>query len=161
VVPLETFPSLASAVDWAFRRGGTTGTLPRLVAQFDFSTQLFDDRPRTQSIEIPFRFVPNLLHVALALVLGAVLGAALRTALAWRGGRSGVRGAARRVVVGALGAIVAGLVGGLLVTHDSRFVILGFDLNPLELLPAIVLGILCGFATEKVLVAAGLLKQEA
>jgi hypothetical protein len=153
VIPLETYPSLASAIE-SVLKSSANEPAGKLLAQFDFSTQLFEDRPRSQEIEIPFRFVPSLLHVALALVIGAALGAGIPVLRAW----PGIRGAARCAVVGILAALVSGFVGGLLVTHNSRFMILGFDLNPLELLPATVLGICCGLATEKVLTAAGLLK---
>jgi hypothetical protein len=156
VLQLETQPSLGRAIEHVLRSGSPQPT-GRLIARLDYSTRLFEDRPRSQQIEIPFRFVPSLLHVAFALVVGSLLGAVLYLALAW----PGLRGAARRVALGTLGALVLGFVGGLLVTHNSRFVILGFDLNPLELLPAAVLGIVSGLGTERALVAAGLLPREA
>jgi hypothetical protein len=98
---------------------------------------------RTLAIELPIRVEPNLVTLAAFLLLGVLLGSLIPPVT---GQLKGTWKQWPKAFVGALlVGIVLELVGMLLVSSNSKFILLGFDLDPFQSLPTLLLGATVGF----------------
>ena len=98
---------------------------------------------------MPIRFRPSILTLLLALATGVALGS-LIPLLASKRGRVSTWG--RATVTALVVAIILELVGIFLVANNSKFVLFGFNLDPWQTLPVLLLGIgngLLGFEAAK------------
>jgi hypothetical protein len=85
-------------------------------------------RERNLEFEVPIRFVPTLWVILLALLLGSGLGMVVR--LTEKKKRATSRAWWSVWLAGLAGAVLADLVGVVLVYYGSKFVLLKFELDP-------------------------------
>jgi hypothetical protein len=101
----------------------------------------WDNLPRqTLSISVPVRFVPWPPILFLAAALGTLLGSCIPVLL---GRRERTRWA-RAFLLSLVVALVVEVVAMVLVQFDSQFKLLGFELDPFQLLPAGLIGVAMG-----------------
>jgi hypothetical protein len=101
-------------------------------------TSDFGGANREQHADIGVRFVPSLLNLFLALLGGSILGTLATQLLPgmWKGWRLAAQKAGR----GLLFSFIAELFAMLLVALGSKLVIIQFDLDPWQFLPALFIG---------------------
>jgi hypothetical protein len=97
---------------------------------------LFQNRSGQTSLSVPIRFQPNLLSLALALVLGVLLG----TLVLWLTQKAHWRGRLQAFATALLVGMILEMVGMFLVAKDSKFVLFGYNLDPWQSLPVVLLG---------------------
>ena len=97
---------------------------------------------RTLDFSVPVRFVPNIWTLMLAVIIGALTGSfgSLLDPKRVKGTTAWLATLFWSVVL----SLVAEIVGAVLVAGGSKFVLFGFDLNPFEMLPAALIGLLIG-----------------
>src|SRR5258708_2127226 len=103
--------------------------------------------PGTLEVKLPLRFRPSFWNLALAVLIGALIGSALGLLLPKRDSGSGASPSPAwyKAMLIALGfGIVAEALGMILVNGNSEFRLLGFELDPYQLLPASLIGVLVG-----------------
>jgi hypothetical protein len=112
---------------------------------------------RTKPVNVVVRFVPSLVSLIVALLAGSLIGTLAAQFLpgTWKGYYPMAQRAARGIVF----SFVAELFAMFLVAHGSKFVILQFDLDPWQFLPAFFLGFAISGGRE-VLSYIGLVKQQ-
>lgn len=101
---------------------------------------------RTLQILVPVRFVPSFWSLLLAVIIGASLGSAVP--MIFYSGHRDLKRWLKALGAACLVAIIAWLLGLVLVSNNSEFRIMGFELDPLQLVPALLAGALiglCGF----------------
>jgi len=102
-----------------------------------YENPLFQNRQGQTSLSVPVRFQPNLPALAAALVIGVLLGSLVllsrRRVTIWK---PWLRALATALLV----AIILELIGMFLVAKDSKFVLFGFNLDPWQSLPVVLLG---------------------
>lgn len=117
------------------------GVHARLTLNLAYRNPAFD-RTVPVSVVLPLRFKPDLATLALLVTCGVLLGSLARLGLdparraAWLG---------ESLVAWAAGLALE-LVGMLLVTLKSQFVLLNIDLNPFLPLPAAAIGLVAGLS---------------
>jgi hypothetical protein len=111
-----------------------------------YENPVFQNRRGQTSLSIPIRFQPNVLALVAALGGGTLLGTlvllSIKKVTIWR---SWLQALATAILVG----IVLELVGMFLVAKDSKFVLFGFNLDPWQSLPVVLLGIGVGLLGVK------------
>ena len=114
-----------------------------------YANPIFGNRTGSIELAVPIRFRPSILTLLLALTTGVALGS-LIPLLASKRGRVSTWG--RATVTALVVAIILELVGIFLVANNSKFVLFGFNLDPWQTLPVLLLGIgngLLGFEAAK------------
>jgi hypothetical protein len=102
-----------------------------------YENPLFQNRSSQLSLSVPVRFQPNVLALAAALSLGVLLGSLV---LLSRKKVSVWKPWLRALTTAFLVAVIFELVAMFLVAKDSKFVLFGFNLDPWQSLPVILLG---------------------
>jgi hypothetical protein len=141
VLTLRVEPLVRQAIAASFPPTSADKSHTILYLDVPYTNTIFGGRTGNVRLGVPLRFQPGVLALALWLLCGVVLGSLVPVAA---GGRQILRqwpqAAATAFVVG----VVLELVGILLVQNKSKFVLLGFDLDPWQTLPVIVLGVANG-----------------
>jgi hypothetical protein len=136
-------PTFGSAVQASLLSTSLDKAHTALRAKVTYRNEYFQDRPLSFEQSIPVRFWPSLGWLALSLVVGVALGSLLRllTPAAAR-----VRWSVwfKATLAAALAALILWCIGALLVSFDSKFVVVGYDLDPRQILPTLLLGAICG-----------------
>jgi hypothetical protein len=112
---------------------------------------------RTKPVNIVVRFVPSLISLIVALLTGSLVGTLAAQFLP--GTFKGYYALGQRAARGIVFSFVAELFAMFLVGHGSKFVILQFDLDPWQFLPAFFIGFAISGGKE-VLSYMGLVKQQ-
>jgi hypothetical protein len=99
--------------------------------------------PGTLEVPLTLRFKPSFWNLAFAVVIGALVGSGVGLLFPTGGDRLQWYKAVPIAI--ALG-IIAEVVGMILVNGNSEFRLLGFELDPYQLLPASLVGVLVGLA---------------
>lgn len=110
----------------------------RIRFSLDYSSWGGIERPL--AVEIPIRFVPSPPSLLLALLAGTVVGSLASLTLSGNRLRTWPRAFATAMVL----ALIAEGVAMVLVVADSRFRLLGLELDPFQLLPTFMIGALVG-----------------
>jgi len=114
-----------------------------------YANPIFGNRPGSAEFTVPLRFRPSILSLLTSLVAGVGLGSLIPLLASKRGT---VRTWGRATVTALVVAIILELVGIFLVANNSKFVLFGFNLDPWQTLPVLLLGIangLLGFEAAK------------
>jgi hypothetical protein len=114
-----------------------------------YANPIFGNRIGFIDLTVPIRFRPSVLALLLALTTGVALGS-LVPLLGSNRGRVSTWG--RATATALVVAIILELVGIFLVANNSKFVLFGFNLDPWQTLPVLLLGIangLLGFEAAK------------
>lgn len=99
--------------------------------------------PGALELPVPVRFKPSFWNLSLAVLLGAAIGSGMGLLLPQKNSTKSIE--KYKAVLIALGfGIVAEALGMILVNGNSEFRILGFELDPYQLLPATLIGVLVG-----------------
>jgi hypothetical protein len=99
--------------------------------------------PRTIEVPVPLRFRPSFWNLALAVCIGALIGSLLALLLPKK--KSSQSPAWYKAVMIAIGfGITAEAVTMILVNGNSEFRLFGFELDPYQLMPASLIGLLVG-----------------
>jgi hypothetical protein len=99
--------------------------------------------PGTLEVPLPLRFKPSFWNLALAVFIGAIIGSGIGLLLPKQGPSADL--AWYKAMLIALGfGIIAEALGMILVSGNSEFRLLGFELDPYQLLPASLIGVLVG-----------------
>ena len=129
----------------------TLSDKPQTELRFEvpYTNPTFLGRDLAVAVVVPILFRPSAIALFFALLTGVLLGSLVRLAASKRGpiGRW-VRATFTALLVG----IILELVGALMVYNNSKFVVFGFNLDPFQTLPVILLGIgtgLLGFEAAK------------
>jgi hypothetical protein len=144
-VRLEPDPGMA------FWRTLLSGSGPRSVENVPISLRYHAELgsnqldSRTLQIVIPVRLVPWPLLLPFALTFGTLLGSLIQLVA----GRKGVILWLKVLVVSWVVAILSWLVAIFLVQHDSQLTLLGFTLEPFQLIPTALIGALAGVLGPK------------
>lgn len=120
-----------------FSKAGQTAH-EKVLATLDYSTPW--GVPGSLAIEIPVRFVPWPPLLFLALTLGTLLGSVIPIVTRRRPGSSWPRAFLASLLI----AFVVELLAMALVSFDSRLRLLGVELDPFQLLPAMLIGVFMG-----------------
>jgi len=104
--------------------------------------------PSVFEIPVHLRFQPS----GFSLVLGVLIGATIGTLLAWAiQGTVAAAGVVsktyKKFLVGFGSSIAVELLGMILVAKDSEFRVLGLELDPYQMLPALCIGLVFGLAS--------------
>ncbi len=99
--------------------------------------------PGTLEVPLPLRFKPSFWNLALAVFIGALVGSGV--GLLFPADKDRLKWYKAMPIAIGLG-IIAEVVGMILVNGDSEFRLLGFELDPYQLLPASLVGVLVGLA---------------
>lgn len=102
-----------------------------------YANPLFRQRESVAEAAVDVRFRPSLVSLGVALAVGVMLGSLIP--LLSR--RSSIGRWSRATAVALVAAIVLEAVGMFLVAFDSQFKVFGFDLDPWQTLPVVLLGI--------------------
>lgn len=103
-----------------------------------YTNTQFQQRDGVKELELPVRFRPSIISLAVALIVGVGLGSLVP--LVSR--KTGSLGRWSRAIVAAfVVALVLELVGIFLVANNSKFMVFNFDLDPWQTLPVLLLGI--------------------
>jgi hypothetical protein len=98
----------------------------------------------TQEISIPVRFFPSFWGLALAVLFGAMLGSLIP--LLFDSTRRKLGTWLNALAAAGLIAIIAWGMGIVLVSNNSEFRIMGFEIDPLQILPCALVGALVGLS---------------
>jgi hypothetical protein len=102
-----------------------------------YENPLLQNRPGQAAVSVPVRFQPNVVALAAALTLGVLLGSLVllsrRKVSIWK---PWLRAVTTALLVG----VILELVAMFLVAKDSKFVLFGFNLDPWQSLPVVLLG---------------------
>jgi hypothetical protein len=109
-----------------------------VLATLDYSTPW--GVPGSLAIEIPVRFVPWPPLLFLAIALGTLLGSVIPILTGQRRRAHWLRAFVASLLI----AIVVELLAMVLVSFDSEFRLLGVELDPFQLLPAMLIGVFMG-----------------
>lgn len=96
---------------------------------------------RTQRFTFPVRFAPSLLALVLAVSIGIALGF-VTSLFVDKDKRASPQAAVRALGVAILLSVVVEIIGLVLAAYGSKVLIFGFDLDPRQFLPAVVIAIL-------------------
>lgn len=113
-----------------------------------YTNPVFGNRTGVVQTSVPLRFRPSILTLLAALVVGTLLGSLIPLLAKRSGLLTWSRATATAIVV----AIILELAGIFLVANNSKFVLFGFNLDPWQTLPVLLLGIangLLGFEAAK------------
>jgi hypothetical protein len=147
VLILKAVPDSTMALTRAlFPRSGKSEH-ERVTAYLEYRTPW--GIPKSLEIKVPVRFVPWPPMLFLAVGIGALLGSFVPV-LTNQSRRSRWL---RAFAASLLTAVLAELIAILLVQHDSEFRLLGFVLDPFQLLPATLIGFFMGLLGFKSLEA--------
>ena len=114
-----------------------------------YANPIFGNRPGNVAFTVPLRFRPSILSLLTSLIAGVALGSLIPLLASKRGT---MRAWGRATVTALIVAIILELVGIFLVANNSKFVLFGFNLDPWQTLPVLLLGIangLLGFEAAK------------
>lgn len=114
------------------------GVHDRITVYVPYRTQ--GGLKREHAVTVPIRFRPSAFELLIAVGLGALLGNLAPWSRRERSLKNWLRGAGSAVVMG----IVAWLVAVFLVENDSQLRILGTELDPYQILPVGLLGLVVG-----------------
>jgi hypothetical protein len=99
--------------------------------------------PGSLEVPLPLRFKPSFWHLAWAVLIGALIGSGIGLLLPKQ--NPGADLVWYKAMLIALGfGIIAEALGMILVSGNSEFRLLGFELDPYQLLPASLIGVLVG-----------------
>lgn len=101
----------------------------------------FGGQPRKQRFTFPVRFTPSIWALLLAVFIGVVLGFLLSLLLDQER-RASSQAALRAAGAALLLSVVVEILGLALASYGNKVVIFGFDLDPRQFLPALVIAIL-------------------
>jgi hypothetical protein len=137
-VVLRLKPNSAQALTQLFfsRAGGSVHE--KVVATLDYRAPW--GVPGSLAIEIPVRFVPWPPLLFLAVAVGTLLGSVIPILTGQRRRSRWPRAFTASLLI----AIVMELLAIVLQSHDSQFRLLGVELDPFQLLPAMLIGIFMG-----------------
>jgi hypothetical protein len=110
----------------------------KVLATLDYSTPW--GVPGSLAIEIPVRFVPWPPLLFLALTVGTLLGSVIPILTRQRPGSCWPRAFLASLLI----AFVVELLAMVLVSFDSKFRLLGVEIDPFQLLPAMLIGVFMG-----------------
>jgi hypothetical protein len=96
---------------------------------------------RRKELRIPIRFVPSIWSLICSVMLGAVLGAFLASLLS---NKPPKRITISKLLASCALGLIAEVIGMILVYNNSRLVLLGLELNPSQLLTALMIGVFSG-----------------
>lgn len=99
--------------------------------------------PGTLEVPLPVRFKPSFWNLAVAVLIGALVGSGIGAFLPKRDSDAPLAWYKAMLVAVGLG-IIAEALGLILVNGNSEFRLLGFELDPYQLLPASLVGALVG-----------------
>jgi hypothetical protein len=100
---------------------------------------------KSHDFTVPIRFSPNIWELAIAVLLGGFLGVLVKGVL-----EKGPKLTTRLVAQQLLLAVVAEIIAVAAASFDCKLVILGFDLDPRQFIPALLLAlVVTGGATVK------------
>lgn len=99
--------------------------------------------PGTLEVPLPVRFKPSFWNLAVAVLIGALIGSGMGAILPKKDSVASLAWYKAMVVAVGLG-IIAEALGLILVNGNSEFRLLGFELDPYQLLPASMVGALIG-----------------
>src|SRR3954451_1262963 len=118
------------------------GDPERVTASLEYTAQLGlkDPEKETLEIDVPLRFVPWPPLLIVVLILGTLLGSLIPLTTGQRRRTDWLHAFGASLPT----AILAWLVAILLVQNNSEFRLLGFALDPFQLLPATLIGALLG-----------------
>jgi hypothetical protein len=106
--------------------------------------------PGTFEIPVRVRFQPSFWYLQFAVLIGATLGSGLASLIPVRQDPPNVPPPEKfykKMIVAVLASVFMEALGMILVLKDSQFRILGFELDPHQLLPASLLGALVALAS--------------
>lgn len=124
----------------------TSADLPHTAVRIDvpYSSRTFSGRDARVALDVPLRFRPSMTALGLWLLGGVILGSLIPVVALASKGKATVR--TWGTAVGA--AIVAGLIlevfGIVLAQNKSKLMLFGFDIDPWQTTPVMLLGILTG-----------------
>ena len=121
----------------------TAATSPHTAVHLDvpYTNPLFARRVSTVPVDVPLRFQPGILALVLWLAAGVVLGSLVPLAV---GGRQSLGRWPRAAAAALVAGVIFELFGILAVQNNSKVMLFGFDLDPWQSLPVLVLGALMG-----------------
>jgi hypothetical protein len=128
-----------------------------LTAVASFGNPYVEDVGAQLSREMAIRFEPGLLELLIALSAGVVLGSGVRLLRMSPSKRSD---AIRSTAVAWLAALILSLVGVLMVSYGSKFVLFTFELDPRETLPTALIGIGCGLLGVEAATKVGFVQKD-
>jgi hypothetical protein len=145
---LDLHPGLGATLEALFSRARNK---PHETVQASLTCATpWDGLPQQDlAITLPVRFVPWPPLLFLSVLIGTLLGSSLPVLL----GRRQLSNWPRAFLLSLLVAFVAEVIAMVLVQFDSQFRLLGLELDPFQLLPAALIGILMGLLGFKSLEA--------
>ena len=103
-----------------------------------YTNTLFQQREGVTELDLPVRFRPSIISLAIALLFGVGLGSLIPLITRKTGT---VARWSRATVAAFVAALVLELVGIFLVANNSKFMVFSFDLDPWQTLPVLLLGV--------------------
>lgn len=134
----EAEPKLFIAIQRSLFKLGEKAEHAQVPLDINYANPSFQDRVGVLQEQVSVKFVPWAPLLPLVLVLGGILGSVLRFAAA---GRSE---SWRPTTVAILTSVGLWCLGLLLVLGGSEFKILKIPLHPLDFIPTLLLGFVCG-----------------
>jgi hypothetical protein len=133
----------AIGISWPPTDNNQRHTTFSVAAQYE--NPLFQNRSEQTSVSVPIRFQPSVLSLAAALLCGVLLGSLVLLLTKKSPWRPWLRAAVTALLVG----VILELVGMFLVANASKFVLFGYNLDPWQSLPVVLLGIGVGLLGMK------------
>lgn len=130
-------PSTWQAVQKSIVPSASANAHTAIRVRMAYANPLFQQRESVAETAVDLRFRPSLISLGVALAVGVGLGSLIP--LLSR--RSAIGKWTRATAVALVAAIVLEAVGMFLVAFDSQFKVFGFDLDPWQTLPVVLLGI--------------------
>lgn len=139
-VQIRLIPRTTSAIASAMVPGGSSKKDDTIKVSIEYATK--GRSARELSMAIPVRFVPWPPLLFLATIVGACVGTLVPPAARKRQWQDFWKALGSGTIV----AVIVEAFAMLLVANNSQFKLLGFDLDPFQLLPAALIGVLVGLA---------------
>jgi hypothetical protein len=146
-VQIRLVPRTASALASAMVPGGSERTDDTIKVNVEYATK--GRSARELAITVPVRFVPWPPFLFLVAIAGAFFGTLVPPAAKRRKWQDFWRALGTAAIV----TVIIEAFAMLLVANNSKFRLLGFDLDPFQMLPAALLGVLVGLGGFKSLEA--------
>ncbi len=137
-IQIRLLPRTASALASAMVPGGKDKKDDTIKVNVEYATK--GRSARELAIVVPVRFVPWPPFLFLVTTAGACIGTLVPSAARKRKWRDFWHALATAAIV----ALIVEAIAMLLVANNSEFRLLGFDLDPFQMLPAALIGVLVG-----------------